>query len=111
MLISGHYDGSLKFWSAKSDKPDSVIDLHDDKVTHIEFVKNENQILTCSKDFTVKLVDLRKMATIYTVGNDVLKNYCESGISVSSDKKYFTVGSSKGEVYIFDLKTGNVSKN
>jgi len=108
LLVSGHYDGSLKFWSSKSDKPNSVIDLHNDKITYIELIKNENQILTCSKDFSIKSFDLRKMETLYTIGSDNLKNYCESGITVSTDKKYFTVGSTKGEIYIFDVQTGKV---
>lgn len=82
--------------------------MHNDKITHIEFVKNENQVLTLSKDFSIKLYDLRKNSTVYTIGGDVLSNYCESGISVSTDKKYFSVGSNRGEIYIFDLKTGNV---
>jgi WD40 repeat protein len=48
-FFSGHLDGSLKIWSVGSDKPDNVIDAHDDRINYIELVKNENQILTSSK--------------------------------------------------------------
>jgi WD40 repeat protein len=48
-FFSGHLDGSLKIWSVGSDKPDNVIDAHDDRINFIELVKNENQILTSSK--------------------------------------------------------------
>jgi len=64
--------------------------------------------LTCSKDFTIKLFDLRKMETIYTLDHNTLSNYCDSGIPVSSDKNYFTVGTVKGEILVFDLLTGKV---
>lgn len=48
-FLSGHLDGSLKIWSPGSDKPETVIDAHDDRVNFIELVKNENQVLTSSK--------------------------------------------------------------
>ena len=48
-FLSGHLDGSLKIWSPGSDKPETVIDAHDDKINFIESLKNENHILTCSK--------------------------------------------------------------
>lgn len=47
-IVSGHMDGTVKIWTS-NDKPERTIDLHDDKVTHLEFLKNENQILTLSK--------------------------------------------------------------
>ena len=45
---------------------------------------------------------------IYTLGNEVIKNCFESNISISTDKKYFAVGSVKGEIFIFNVKTGQV---
>jgi len=48
------------------------------------------------------------METIYTLDHNTLPNYCDSGISVSSDKNYFTVGTVKGEILVFDLLTGKV---
>jgi len=51
-IVSGHLDGTLKIWSS-NDKPERVIDLHDDKITHLELVKNENQLVTLSKYISV----------------------------------------------------------
>jgi hypothetical protein len=48
------------------------------------------------------------MSPIYTVNDEVLPHYCESSISVSSDKKYIAVGSNKGEIYILNRATGKV---
>jgi WD40 repeat protein len=47
-IVSGHLDGTLKIWSS-NDKPENIIDLHDDKITAVEFIKNENQLITLSK--------------------------------------------------------------
>lgn len=49
-MYSGHLDGSLKIWSTNChDKPEQILDIHDDKIISIEVAKNENQILTLSK--------------------------------------------------------------
>ncbi len=49
------------------------------------------------------------MEEIYSIGDNYLNHYCESNISVSSDKRYFACGSSKGEIYVFNLLTGKVN--
>lgn len=51
------------------------------------------------------------METIYTLNEENLSQYCESSISVSSDKKYFSVGSVKGQVFVFNLQTGKLEDN
>lgn len=49
-LYSGHADGSIKIWSvSSSEKPEAIMDIHDDKVISLKIGKNENQILTLSK--------------------------------------------------------------
>jgi len=49
------------------------------------------------------------MAVIYTLDQNNIPQFCESNISVSSDKKYFAVGSTKGTIYIFNTMSGKVS--
>jgi hypothetical protein len=51
------------------------------------------------------------METIYTIDDSILPHYCESSISVSSDKKYISIGSTKGEIYIINRATGQVYNN
>lgn len=48
------------------------------------------------------------METVYTITDKTLPQYCESSLSVSSDKKYFSVGSVKGTVFVFNLKDGSL---
>jgi WD40 repeat protein len=58
----------------------------------------------------MKLFDIRKMETIYTLNEDVLHQYCESNISVSSDKKYIAVGSTKGQIFVLNALTGKLEE-
>ena len=108
-ILSGHLDGTIKIWTS-NDKHEKVLDLHDDKINAIEFIKNENQFVTLSKDHSIKLFDLRKMETIYTLNDELIPQYCESNITVSSDKKYLTVGSNKGQIFIFNVATGKLEE-
>jgi hypothetical protein len=63
---------------------------------------------TINRDYSLKLFDLRKMETIYSISDNVLPQYCESSLSLSSDKKYIAVGSTKGQMYIINTQTGKV---
>ena len=108
-ILSGHMDGTVRVWTS-NEKPDQIIDLHDDNVIRLEILKGENQFLTLSKDFSMKLFDLRKNQAIYTVNDSKIPQFCESQISVSTDKKYFAVGSTKGNIYVINLLDGSLQK-
>ena len=54
------------------------------------------------------MIDFRKMEVLYEINEGTLPNYCDSNISLSSDKKYFAVGSNKGNIYIINTQTGKV---
>ena len=107
-ILSGHKDGTVKLWS-NSEKAEKILDLHDDGVIRIEMLKNDNQFLTLGNDLTIKLYDLRKENSIYVINDRIIPQYCQSSISISSDKKYFAVGSSKGTIYIVNLNDGTVA--
>jgi hypothetical protein len=57
----------------------------------------------------MKLFDIRKMETVYTLNDETIPQYCESNISVSSDKKYIAIGSTKGQIYVVNASTGKVN--
>ena len=107
-ILSGHKDGTVKLWS-NSEKAEKIIDLHEEAVIRIEMLKNDNQFLTLSNDLTIKLYDLRKENAVYVINDRVIPQYCQSSISISSDKKYFAVGSTKGTIYIVKLNDGTVA--
>jgi hypothetical protein len=49
------------------------------------------------------------MEPIYILNDENIPHFCESNISVSTDKKYFSLGSNKGEIYVFNLASGKVT--
>ena len=105
-ILSGHLDGTIKMW-ASNDKPEKVFDSHEDKVIDIKMIKSD-LILSMGKDETIRLFDLRKEQSIYTINESKIPQYCESSIAISPDKKYFAVGSTKGTIYIVNLNDGTV---
>ena len=49
LIYSGHSDGSIKIWSTMSnDKPENILDIHENKVISIQQLKNDFHILTSS---------------------------------------------------------------
>ena len=52
----------------------------------------------------------KKKAVIYTVNDSKISQFCESQISVSTDKKYFAVGSIKDNIYVINLLDGSLQK-
>lgn len=54
------------------------------------------------------MIDLRKMDSIYKLDHKTITHYFEAPLSVSSDNKYFTTGSTNGEIYIFNLEDGKL---
>lgn len=45
---------------------------------------------------------------VYTIDNKVIKEFCNSNISVSDNMKFFTVGSQLGNIFIFNLDNGEI---
>jgi autophagy-related protein 16 len=61
IAVSGHRDGSLKFWSIKDGKMmQEVKGVHDALVSSCQYMPGDaNQVITSSRDQTVKVVDVR----------------------------------------------------
>lgn len=51
------------------------------------------------------------MEVLYSLDENSIPQYSESNISVSSDKNYFAIGSTKGTIYVFNTMTGKVTLN
>ena len=54
------------------------------------------------------MTDIRKMEVVYEINEGTLPHNTDSNISISCDKKYFAVGSSKGSIFIINTLTGEV---
>ena len=102
-ILSGHDDGVINMWTGNMDKKSKLFKLHEDKIIDIQIV-NDNNFLSLGKDKKIKLFDIRAEKEIYTINEDL----CESNISISPDKNYFSVGSNEGIVYIIKMNNGEI---
>ena len=102
-ILSGHDDGVINMWTGNMDKKSKLFKLHEDKIIDIQIV-NDNNFLSLGKDKKIKLFDIRAEKEIYTINEDL----CESTISISPDKNYFSVGSNEGIVYIIKMNNGEI---
>ena len=105
-ILSGHKDGSILLFSS-NERPEKTFDYHEDQVIDIKMIKND-LFLSMGKDETIRLFDLRKEQPVYTINSSKIPQYCESSLAISPDKKYFAVGSTKGNIYVVNLNDGNV---
>lgn len=109
--VSGHQDGSVRFWDLRTgEKVHQLSDLHAALVTCVAFSpKGEFQLLTCSRDNTLKLIDTRTFEPIHTFtqpGFRVSANYAR--VCFSPDGSMVAAGSGGGEVVIWDIIGGDV---
>jgi len=113
MIATAHMDSTLRFWDIKSvTMVHDVQNLHTSKLTSVEASPDGQTVLTCSRDGTLKLCDLRTYAAVQTykdpnfrVGLDWVK------ARFSSDGQYVVGGSSDGVVFIWDTSTGELRKS
>ena len=60
MIASGHKDGNVRLWSIRDHSLiKDIKNIHDESITDIHYMPDGNQILTNSKDHSLKLIDNR----------------------------------------------------
>jgi len=105
LICSGHFDGSLRFWDARQgDAAHEVHAVHQQQVTSVSLSPLGNQILTNSRDNTLKLLDLRSFEVVHSFkspGYHVGSNWCRS--CFSPDGQQLAAGSSDGRVFTWDV--------
>lgn len=106
MISSGHRDGSVRVWSVRDHKLIKEIkDSHDDCITALQYMPDSNQIITNSRDNTLKLIDTRTFEVLHTFEHENYTNSNDTNtIGVSSFGTYVSVGSKNGSLLIFNIK-------
>lgn len=56
------------------------------------------------------MIDIRKQEAIYTLNSNSIPHYCEANISLTTDKRFFATGSTRGDIFIFDVDTGKLEE-
>lgn len=73
-IISGHYDKKIRFWDTRTDCSANEIILHG-KITSLDLSKDCKYLLSCVRDDTIKLLDLRMNQIIRTFRWVVWRNF------------------------------------
>ncbi|KAJ3109080.1 hypothetical protein HDU97_009198 [Phlyctochytrium planicorne] len=98
LIVSGHLDNNLKIWDSRLPKDSLVKEIsgiHSNQITSVNISPSENQILTTSKDNTLRIIDTRTYEPISTF---------------SPDANYICSGSVDGAVFIWNTDTGKIER-
>ena len=109
-IISGHFDRKVRFWDIGCDQVVNEIQLHG-KVTSLDLSPDMNFLLACSRDDSLKIIDLRTyqiVSTLKSEGFRVAFDYTRA--CFSPDGQYVMCGAHDGSVYIWNAKTNVLEK-
>lgn len=86
-IISGHYDKKIRFWDTRTDCSANEIVLQG-KITSLDLSKDCKYLLSCVRDDTIKLLDLRMNQIIKTFSWVTMHIVCNSN-SISINELSF----------------------
>lgn len=102
-IISGHFDKKIRFWDTRTDCSANDIVLNG-KITSLDLSKDFKYLLCCTRDDTIKLLDLRRNQIITTYSHDNFKVGCDwARVCFSPDGMKLAAGGADGNVYIWNV--------
>ncbi|XP_040613750.1 protein Atg16l2 isoform X5 [Mesocricetus auratus] len=111
IIISGHNDQKIRFWDSRGPHCIQVIPVQG-RVTSLSLSHDQLHLLSCSRDNTLKVIDLRISNVRQVFRADGFK--CSSDWTkavFSPDRSYALAGSSDGALYIWDVDTGKLESS
>lgn len=109
-IISGHFDKRIRFWDSRSDNTSNEIGLHG-RITSLALSPDGSALLACTREDTIKVIDLRMNQILQTLSNEHFKVAQDWTRAVySPDGDYTAAGSSDGTLFIWNIKTGKVER-
>ncbi|CAO2582308.1 Protein Atg16l2 [Lemmus lemmus] len=111
IIISGHNDQKIRFWDSRGPHCIQVIPVQG-RVTSLSLSHDQLHLLSCSRDNTLKVIDLRLSNIRQVFRADGFK--CSSDWTkavFSPDGSYALAGSSNGALYIWDVDTGKLESS
>lgn len=108
LAFSGHFDSNLRVWDLKNGTLITELQgLHTDQITSVVMNHDSSQVLTSSRDNTLKLIDVNTHSVIQSFKHEDYRNGANwAKACMSPDSSYIAAGSSDGNVFIWDAKTG-----
>ncbi|XP_066266128.1 autophagy-related protein 16-1-like isoform X1 [Branchiostoma lanceolatum] len=109
-IISGHFDKRIRFWDTRAESSANEITLQG-KITSVDLSLDNKYLLSCSRDDSLKLIDLRMNQVTGTFCADGFKVGCDWTRAIfSPDAQYVVAGSSDGSIYIWNITTFRLEK-
>ncbi|KAH0623880.1 hypothetical protein JD844_007065 [Phrynosoma platyrhinos] len=109
-VMSGHFDKKIRFWDIRTECVVREIELLG-RITALDLNPERTELLTCSRDDLLKIIDLRINAVKQTFSAQGFK--CGSDwtrVVFSPDGNYVVAGSAEGSLYIWNVLTGKVER-
>ncbi|KAL7849500.1 hypothetical protein SRHO_G00211270 [Serrasalmus rhombeus] len=109
-VMSGHFDKKVRFWDIRSESIVCELELLG-RVTSLDLNHDRTELLSCSRDDLVKIIDLRNNAVRQTFSAQGFK--CGSDftrVTFSPDGSYVAAGSADGVLYVWNVLTGKLDK-
>ncbi|XP_053930657.1 autophagy-related protein 16-1 isoform X8 [Cuculus canorus] len=109
-VMSGHFDKKIRFWDIRTESIVKELELLG-RITALDLNSERTELLTCSRDDLLKIIDLRVSAVKQTFSAQGFK--CGSDwtrVVFSPDGNYVAAGSADGALYIWNVLTGKLER-
>ncbi|XP_075717424.1 autophagy-related protein 16-1 isoform X3 [Rhinoderma darwinii] len=109
-VMSGHFDKKIRFWDIRTECIVRELELQG-RITALDLNPERTELLSCSRDDLIKIIDLRANAVKQTFSAQGFK--CGSDwtrVIFSPDGRYVAAGSAEGTLYFWNVMTGKVEK-
>ncbi|XP_072825354.1 protein Atg16l2 isoform X4 [Vicugna pacos] len=111
VIISGHNDQKIRFWDSRGPRCIQVIPVQG-RVTSLSLSHDQLHLLSCSRDDTLKVIDLRVSNIRQVFRADGFKCGSDWTKAVfSPDRSYAVAGSWDGVLYIWNVDTGKLESS
>lgn len=109
-VMSGHFDKKVRFWDIRSESIVRELELQG-RVTSLDLNHDRTELLSCSRDDLVKIIDLRTTAVRQTFSAQGFKCGADwTRVTFSPDGCYVAGGSADGALYVWNVLTGKVDR-
>uniref|UniRef100_A0AAA9THP7 Autophagy related 16 like 1 n=3 Tax=Bos TaxID=9903 RepID=A0AAA9THP7_BOVIN len=109
-VMSGHFDKKIRFWDIRSESIVREMELLG-KITALDLNPERTELLSCSRDDLLKIIDLRINAVRQTFSAPGFKCGSDWTRAVfSPDGSYVAAGAAEGSLYIWNVLSGKVEK-
>ncbi|XP_056904486.1 autophagy-related protein 16-1 isoform X2 [Takifugu flavidus] len=109
-VMSGHFDKKVRFWDIRAESIVKELELLG-RVTSLDLNHDRTELLTCSRDDLVKIIDLRTDAIRQTFSAQGFKCGADwTRVTFSPDGVYVAGGSADGALYVWNVLTGKLDR-